>query len=193
MLGGDAAGAAAGGMGGYASLIPSVLGAFGSAFGAGSAASNTRNVAETNAKLADLQAVDALSRGEQQASKLSRDTNQMIGRQRAAFAANGVSLNEGAPVTIDQSTRYMRDVDLATIRNNAARAAWGYKLQGANYRAAAENASPAMAAGTSLLGSASGVAAKWYDLYRNGGIGGGAASDAMPTGSSVYSSTGLLG
>ncbi|WP_375199064.1 virion core protein, T7 gp14 family [Cupriavidus metallidurans] len=206
MLGGTDGGAAASGGGGYASLLPSVVSAIGGAATSGAAASGRRavadynaTIAENNADLATLQAQDAVTRGRQSESDLYRQSGQLMGRQRANTAANGISLNEGSPAAIEASTRYMRDVDLATLRNNAARSAWGYNVQADNYRsqakayrAAADASSPTASVATSLLGSASGVSSKWYDLYKNAG-GGKTATDDMPSGSSVFSSSGFFG
>ena len=207
MLGG--ASSAGSSSGGWMAIIPSLLGAVGKASSAGAGASGQRavadynaGIAENNARLAELQAQDSVTRGRESESDLYRQAGQLMGRQRAATAANGVSLNEGSPAAIEASTRYMRDVDLATLRNNAARSAWGYNVQAGNYRAqgkayraGADAVSPTGSAATSLLGSASGVASKWYDLYKNGAFssGGGAGGDAVPSGSSVFSSAGLLG
>jgi len=133
----------------------------------------------TNQTLANQRAADAIQQGENQAVQLSQKARQLKGSQRAAFAANGVRLDSGSPVAVQASTDYMRDVDLATIRANAARAAWGQQVQASNfganaaaYGAAANQVSPIGSAATSLLGSASGVAGQWYNLYKNGGFGG---------------------
>jgi hypothetical protein len=208
MLGGsDGAAAAASGGGGYSSLIPSVVSAIGGAATSGAAASGRRavanynaSIAENNASLAQLQAQDTITRGRESESDLYRQSGQLMGRQRANAAANGISLNEGSPAAIEASTRYMRDVDLATLRNNAARSAWGYNVQADNYRsqanayrAAADASSPTASVATSLLGSASGVSSKWYDLYKNAGNGSSSSADVMPSGSSVFSSSGFFG
>ncbi|WP_420997594.1 virion core protein, T7 gp14 family [Cupriavidus sp. 30B13] len=181
-------GASAGGGGSWASLLPAVVGAAGSAASAGNATAGQQtvarynaSVADRNAGLAELQAQDAERQGVTQEMRLRQQTAQLRGKQRAATAANGVSLAEGSPVNIAASTEYMRDVDIDTIRNNAARAAWGYRVQADNYRAnasayraGADAVSPTGSAATSLLGSASGVASKWYDLYKNGAFSNGA-------------------
>lgn len=206
----SASAGAAGGGGGWMALAPSIISAIGGGVTNGTAAAARRDVAnyyadvaEGNARLVDLQASDAAARSIDQQAQISRQTGQLIGRQRAATAASGVSLNEGSPVAVDASTRWMRDVDLATLRNNAARAAWGYNVQKQNYRtqagayrAGADAVSPTMAVGGTLLNNAAGVATKWYDLYKNGAFGSSASSastDVMPSGSSVFSSSGLLG
>ena len=155
-----------------------------------------QSVAQANQLLANQQATDALSQGTYAEMNLRTKAAQIKGEQQAGFGANGVALNEGSPVAVAASTDAMRDADIATIRNNAARAAWGYTVQGGNYGAranalgsAAGAVSPVASGATSLLGSASGVAGKWYDLYKNGAFGT-SAPDPMPSGSSVFSSSG---
>lgn len=172
-------------LGGLAQIAPSVISAGGKAATAGEGASAQgsvlnyyQNNALINQTLASQRSADAIQQGENQAVQLEQKTAQLKGKQRAAFAANGVRLDSGSPVAVQASTDYMRDVDLATIRTNAARAAWGQQVQAGNfgansaaYGAAASQVSPVGSAATSLLGSASGVAGQWYNLYKNGGFG----------------------
>lgn len=172
-------------LGGLIQMAPTVAKGVSGIFTAGSNARAAQslanyqaNVAEQNAALAELRAVDAESRGSLDAQTLATRAAGLIGRQRAATAANGVVLNEGSPQAIRESTEAMRDADIATIKNNAARAAWGHRMEEANYRtsAAAQRAqasaiSPSAAGVTSLLTGAGDVSAKWYDIYKNGGFG----------------------
>lgn len=122
-----------------------------------------------NAVLTEYQAVDAERRGAVAAQNVGYRANQIKGGQRAALAANGVDLGYGSALEILSDTDYFGEIDRATTVDNAAREAWGYRTQGANFRgdadllrqrAAAE--SPFLAAGTSLLGSAGRVASNWY-------------------------------
>lgn len=181
-----AAAAAGGGANGTLLAATPVISAIGRAANAAGNASAQRavlgyqqSVAQGNALLADQQATDALSQGTYAEMNLRQRTAQVKGAQRAAFAANGVALNEGSPAQVAASTDAMRDADIATIRNNAARQAWGYRMQAGNYGArgkafgaAADAVSPVTSGATSLLGSANGVASKWYDIYKNGGFSG---------------------
>jgi hypothetical protein len=203
------AGSLAGGasLGGYAQLAPSLLGAISKAATASTAASGQRatanykaTVASQNAALADMQAGDVIARSGRDQSQLFQQAGLVRGRQRAATAANGIALDEGSPVNVAASTDWMRDVDLATIRNNAARQAWGYRTQADNYRtqatayrATASAISPLAAGVTSLLGSASDVSSKWYDLYKGGALGRKAPADSADFGSSLFSSSGFVG
>ena len=64
---------------------------------------------------------------------------QLIGRQRAVLAANGVDVNEGSAVDIQVDTAGIGKLDELTIRSNAAREALGYRYQAYNARVAGEN------------------------------------------------------
>jgi len=173
------AGSLLGGGGGYGALIGAGVNALGQAKSAElSAASqktelaNQAYVSNLNSALAELQAQDAIRQGVQAGIDVRQRARQVKGAQRAAFAANGVNVNEGSPAAVQRSTDYIRDVDVATLANNAARTAFGYRVNAANatargaaLQAGADAISPGMAGATSLLGSASSIADKWYKRY----------------------------
>lgn len=126
-------------------------------------------VARNNALLSEWQADDAEMRGEQAANNVRLKGNQVKGAQRAAMAANGVDLSVGSAQRTLNDTDYLTALDAAQLQDNAAREAWGYRRQGANYTSQAQAAdaassqiSPWLAAGTSLLSSATAVAGRWY-------------------------------
>jgi hypothetical protein len=133
------------------------------------AANYQAQVEANNAKIAAWQRSDAIQRGEQDAQRSMRERSAMIGKQRAALAANGVDLNQGSALDLLASTEFLGQEEVNTIQSNAAREAWGYQIQGANYsnnssfeQWKARNASPgkagAMAGASSLLSSASSYA-----------------------------------
>lgn len=93
-----------------------------------------QRLAEWNAKLAERQAADAIARGQTAAQRQGMATRQAIGAQRAALAANGVEVNDGSAVDVQSDTAALGALDALTIRNNAAREAWGYQAQASNYR-----------------------------------------------------------
>ena len=133
-------------------------------------------VNRNNATLAEWQAQDALARGSRTEQTQRLKTAQLKGSQRAALAANGVSLDEGSALNILNDTDYMGELDAQTLRDNAAREAWGYRNQVAGYksdssllnnRANAEN--PSTAATSSLLTNAGSVASSWYSRKTTGG------------------------
>ena len=85
------------------------------------------------------------------------------------MAANGIDLGEGSAVDVLTSTDYMGERDALTIRNTAAKRAYGYRTQGTSYQdsarmrdATAGAINPTAAAATSLLGSAGQVSDYWY-------------------------------
>ncbi|MCM2575061.1 virion core protein, T7 gp14 family [Achromobacter xylosoxidans] len=132
------------------------------------------DVAANNAQIAEWQAQDAIRQGQEQEQQNRLRYAATKGTQRAALAANGVALDEGSAVDILSSTDYANEMDAQTIQANAARSAWGYRTQGANYsdnaaslRAGAGAVSSGSAAGMSLLGSAGQVAGSWYQYSKS--------------------------
>lgn len=90
-----------------------------------------RQAAEFNARLAEIQAEDAINRGDDEANRYREQVNQVIGRQRAAMAAQGISLDTGSAFEIQEQTMRQRDVEVLTIKNNAWREAWGFEVAAA--------------------------------------------------------------
>lgn len=126
-------------------------------------------------QIAEQQANDALQRG-QVAEQKQRDlTAQRIGTQQAALAAQGTDL-EGSPTDILSDTARTGEQDALTIRNNAAREAYGYQVQGAGYGADAalrESYQPSyLSAGASMLMGTSSLVDKWRKFRLPGGQGG---------------------
>lgn len=95
-------------------------------------------VAENNQKAAEWQAQDAVQRGNAAADQARRKGTQTLGSQRAAMAAAGLDISTGSALSILEDTDYFNQVDQATIRDNAAREAWGYKVQANNSAASAQ-------------------------------------------------------
>ncbi len=87
---------------------------------------------EQNQKLADIEATDAIRRGDRNASLAGVQARQHIGAQRAAAAASGVDANFGSALDIQADTAEMGAMNQVTIKNNAWREAWGYKIQALN-------------------------------------------------------------
>jgi len=86
---------------------------------------------------------------------------QLIGKQTAAQAANGLDVTFGSPLDLIVDTAVMGELDALTIKKNAYREEQDYRQQGNNYRAeagmqqaAAKNAKKQgiFAAGGTLLG-----------------------------------------
>jgi hypothetical protein len=115
------------------------------------------------------------SRGRPDAERQQLKTAQLAGSQRAALASQGGDVNSGSPLDILGDTARAGATDVATIRSNAARNAYGFRLQGAGAAGqaslASANAANTLAnlplgIGSSLLGGASSLAGKWGDYLR---------------------------
>jgi hypothetical protein len=166
------------------SLAATAAGAAMSAYGAirqgqaaSAAASYQAQVAQNNQKIANVYAAQSISDGANQVAAKQQQTAQMIGGERAAMAANGVDLDSGSALRIQSDTAKLGDIDALTIKNNAARAAYGYQLQGVSYGQQASmdqsTAANAVSAGnlnafSSILGGASSVGSKWTQYKANG-------------------------
>lgn len=135
-------------------------------------------VDRNNKIIADRQAEDAIKRGEQDEEEHRRKVASIKSDQRVGFASRGVDL--GSDVVIDtlSDTAMLGELDALTIRSNAAREAYGYRVQGMNYEASAGNnalaAKNAKSAGKTamfgtLLSGASTVAQNYSD-YKYKGI-----------------------
>lgn len=90
-----------------------------------------------NAKLADQAADDAIARGKETASRSQLKTRQLKGMQRATLAAQGLDLDSGSASDLQLETGELGELDVLTISNNAAREAFGFKVEATNYRRSA--------------------------------------------------------
>lgn len=125
---------------------------------------------DTNARLAELQGEYAISQGEQAAQALSSQSKKLIGSQRAAFAAQGIEVSTGSAADIQVETAGQAALDVSTIRNNAWREAWGYRVQAQGYRAEGQQrklASEFSANQTLLTGGLRAIKTK-YDYSKRG-------------------------
>lgn len=126
-------------------------------------------VLDNNATVAGWQADDATAAGRFAAQQTMQKGAQVKGSQRAAMAANGVDLGGESAQRVLTDTDYISAMDSTTLQNNAERQAWGYRMQSKNLtdqasaaRSGASNIKPWLAAGTSLLTTATTVASRWY-------------------------------
>lgn len=113
-----------------------------------------------NAKMAGWNASAAIQQGQFQAEQQGLQSAQLLGQQRVSVAANGLSPDSGSAIDQMASTRFLNSMDVSTIQNNAARAAWGYDVQGSNFLAQsgldkweAQNNNPALIGGIASAGS----------------------------------------
>jgi len=88
-----------------------------------------KQVANQNASLADMQADDATMRGDVAAQRQRARTASAVGSIRAGMASQGVDVNSGSASDVQASTAGIGALDELTIKNNAWREAWGYRVQ----------------------------------------------------------------
>lgn len=131
---------------------------------------------EFNAQVAELQAEDAIARGRDEESQFRRGVRALIGSQRAGFAGQGVKVGVGSAADVAADTAFLGELDARQIRANAQREAWGFQVEAADRRMAADvarkggraaaSAGKWAAAGT-LLGGTSSLLAARYGWDRN--------------------------
>ena len=165
------------------SLASQIGGGITSAFGAYSQASIQRSnleaqgrIADANARISEIGAQQEAMDGQLRSAATTQRYGQLRGSQRAALAASGVALDQGSAADVMASTETTKEADRTQIEINAARAAFGQRVQASNQRSQASMAranasgiSPGGAAFTSLLGSAGSVAQSWYQIKGGGG------------------------
>lgn len=125
-------------MGSNAGLFMAAAGAGYSASANMQAGKDQARLQEYNAQVADMQADDAVARGRTAEDRHRVNVRRLIGSQRAAFANSGQDPNIGNAVDVQGDTASLGELDALTIRLNAAREAWGYKVQSIDYRARGE-------------------------------------------------------
>lgn len=154
----------------------SAYGAYQSSKDSAAAYGYQSQVARNNAQIAETQAQDALARGQIAEGEHGKKVAQLKGNQRAILAAHGLDLGEGSALNILSDTDFMGARDLLIIRDNAAREAWGHRVEGANYRADAgllqarsDAENPLLAGATTLLTGGGSVASSWDRYSRSKG------------------------
>lgn len=92
-----------------------------------------KSISDINARFAELNAQDAIKRGDKEAIELKKQVKKLIGSQRVSLAAQGIDIESGSALDIQEDTAGQAEIDAMTIRNNAWKEAWGYRVQGLNY------------------------------------------------------------
>jgi len=157
---------------GIANTTWSTLGSIASLVGSGMSALNAReqgkaaqDAANYNARMGEINAMDVINRAAIEQEKQRRKVSQLRSTQDVNAAASGVVVGSGSAGDIAEQTVVLGKEDELTLRNNAARQAWGYKAQaGLDYMqgAAANRKGQLDAAGTLLTAGARTMGAKWW-------------------------------
>ncbi len=134
-------------------------------------------IADLNRRIALGNRDYAIYSGGEDAKRFGMKSAQAAGSIKAKQAASGVDVKAGSSLDVQAGQKQVSDLDTATIRNNAARKAYGYqlesetaKMQTEMYTAAASNSLEAgnIAAAGSLISGASNVSSKWLQGNQQG-------------------------
>jgi hypothetical protein len=161
-----------------ATMASSAIGAFGQ-IQAGQAAKQAGDynaaIARNNQIIAERAAVDAETRGDIAADEQRRKTARIAGAQRAAFGSSGLAIDSATSMDILGDTAAFGELDALTIKSNAQREAYGYRVQGMNYQAEeamsrvrGKNANTAaqISAASTLIGGAASGGDRWMSYNR---------------------------
>jgi hypothetical protein len=135
-----------------------------SAIGQIRSGNQAKALGEFNARVAETQAADALTRGAEDEQKFRAGVKGLIGSQRAGFSGQNVDVGTGSPVDVQADAAFLGELDALTIRTNAAREAWGFRQQAENARLGGQQAQTASrwgAASTIVGGAGSLLQAKY--------------------------------
>lgn len=123
-------------MGATAAVSATALGGLAEAYSQDQAGRFEERRQRSNARMSEAMAADAIARGREQEEAYRLRVRATIGSQRASLAAQGIEIDEGTALQIQEETAYFGELDAITIRNNARREAWGYRAQAIDQRLA---------------------------------------------------------
>ena len=150
-------------------------------------------VAQFNQKIAEQNREWAYQTGEKQALQTGIKGRQQIAAIDAAQSGSNLDVAGKTATQVRESQRSVAQMDMDTIRTNAARTAYGYQVEGLKYGAdatlyqkAASDVRKAsyIGAASSLLSGATSVSSKWLQA-RDAGIFG--KSNPVDIGSAISS------
>lgn len=152
------------------STVMGAAGAIQQGKAANASAKYNAQVADMNAKISERQARDAVERGAIEEQQQRMKTSQIIGKQKAAMAANGVDLKFGSPLDTLVDTATMGELDALTIRANTYREERDIRQQGLNSQSQAgllraEGAAAKSAGFMNAFGTILGGGSKAYSNY----------------------------
>lgn len=165
---------------GYGSLMMQAISGVITAFGSASVARHNNaiaqsraNIARINAQAMELQAQAVLRANETATVQKTMAAGRTKSAQRAALAANGIAVAEGSAAELQASTDIVKKMDMNTMKENAVRNAWGYRMQSTNYEgqalmAEAGKQSVGLTFGTSLANSAAQVGTSYLTMAAAG-------------------------
>ncbi|MDO9344832.1 MAG: hypothetical protein Q7T99_15240 [Pseudomonas sp.] len=116
----------------WMALIPVAIGLVGSMMQAKGQTENAdfqSGMMQQNAQFKLRTADETINAGNTSADWQRVRAGQAVGTQRSAQAANGIDVNSGSAAQLQDDTAMLGELDALTIQNNAAREAYGYRVQ----------------------------------------------------------------
>jgi hypothetical protein len=165
-------------MGAAAGIFQAVMGAqgaVGAKFAGDSATNSQVQALERNARYTDWNAQDAIKRGEADEQEVIRETKRVMGAQTAAAAAQGVKVNEGSALALQEETAVAGAQARETVKNNAWREAFGFRVEAQETRMKArltKEIGAKEANATLLTGGLKALSETGRALYKDGKKGG---------------------
>lgn len=153
-----------------AALALTAIGTGYSVYAGASQAAYQAQVAKNNAQIATNNASNALQAGAQQEQENAMKTRAALGGELAAQASNGLDVNSGSNLLVRSSTSALGQLSGLTIRNNAARQAYGYEEQasGDTAQGSADIAAGTNSAISSTLSGATQEATQYTNFQKTG-------------------------
>jgi hypothetical protein len=134
-------------------------------------------VQANNSIIAQQNAQQATAAGEAQVTQSEFKTAAQIGAIKTNQAASGLDVNSGSDLDVQSSAKELGELDALTIRNQAARQAYGYQVQATSDTGQSQlstaSASQDLTAGaiggvSSVIGGASSVSGKYLNYLQTG-------------------------
>lgn len=98
------------------------------------AANAQKNIARQNAEVAERNASLTMQTGEGQSEQLGMRNKAVAGKIKAGQSGSGVDVNSGSAKDVQTSQRALGLFDTMTLKSNAAREAFGFKVQAKQFR-----------------------------------------------------------
>ncbi len=93
-----------------------------------------KQIYDINSNMADIQAGDAIRRGDAEAGEVRNNAKRIAGAAKSSYAGQGVDVNSGSAGDTQAEILLSSEKDVATVKSNAWREAFGYKAQALNSR-----------------------------------------------------------
>ena len=140
-----------------------------------------------NARVSEFQSEEAIRKGQREAELARRSGKKLIGKQRAALAAQGIALDEGTALALQEEAAALTAGDVEAIKNNASAEAFGFKVRAGQERLRGRLAG--IAGRSEATSTLLGAGAKFFDqgIRKSGVVEAVAKSDIFKTEENITS------